>query len=203
MANAMHCATLGSGLPRFSPRGEGGDSPTCYGRVSSWWNSARTLVSIYVHNDAGLMLVGASQLSLSTMNVAVEVLHSLDKPGLTLECFYSLSQKVGDCCSCFGVTGSLSSVFLNDVFLIVYLSLSHVMMPSVLSTILTGLMGPYFLKNESLIGVLGVTGASRYGTTTQYGFSDIPSMITFEVKPLFLRVKMLLIGTFDFLVKAF
>jgi hypothetical protein len=31
------------------------------------------------------MLVGASQLSLSTMNVAVEVLHSLDKPGLTLE----------------------------------------------------------------------------------------------------------------------
>ena len=37
-----------------------------YGIASSWWNSAQTLVSIYVENDAGLMLVGASQLLLSS-----------------------------------------------------------------------------------------------------------------------------------------
>lgn len=52
----------------------------------SWrWDSARTLVSIFVDNNAGLMLVGASQFFLSAMNVAVKLLNGLDKPVPTLE----------------------------------------------------------------------------------------------------------------------
>jgi len=54
-------------------------------RVFERWDSARTLVSIFVDNNAGLMLVGASQFFLSAMNVAVKVLNSLDEPVPTLE----------------------------------------------------------------------------------------------------------------------
>lgn len=53
--------------------------------VSRRWKSARTLVSIFVDDNAGLMLVGASQFFLSAMNVAVKVLNSLDEPVPTLE----------------------------------------------------------------------------------------------------------------------
>ncbi|KAH9051567.1 DUF6-domain-containing protein [Lactarius deliciosus] len=108
----------------------------------SWrWDSARTLVSIFVDNNAGLMLVGASQFFLSAMNVAVKLLNSLDKPVPTLELIW-VRMVITYICSIAYIFFGLSGMY----FSLQYLSLSDAMVLSFLSPILTGFTGAIFLK---------------------------------------------------------
>ncbi|KAH8981193.1 drug/metabolite transporter superfamily [Lactarius hatsudake] len=134
----------------------------------SWrWDSARTLVSIFVDNNAGLMLVGASQFFLSAMNVAVKLLNSLDKPVPTLELIW-VRMVITYICSIaymywkqipdpvFGPKGLRLLLVLRGFtgffglsgmyFSLQYLSLSDAMVLSFLSPILTGFTGAIFLK---------------------------------------------------------
>ncbi|KAI9450011.1 hypothetical protein BJY52DRAFT_1419732 [Lactarius psammicola] len=136
-------------------------------RVSELWNSARTLVSTFVNNNAGLMLVGASQFFLSAMNVTVKVLNSLDEPVPTLELIwvrmvityicsiaYMYWQQIPD--PVFGPKGLRLLLVLRGFtgffglsglyFSLQYLSLSDAMVLSFLSPILTGFTGAMFLK---------------------------------------------------------
>ncbi|KAH9052750.1 hypothetical protein EDB87DRAFT_1655582 [Lactarius vividus] len=134
----------------------------------SWrWDSARTLVSIFVDNNAGLMLVGASQFFLSAMNVAVKLLNSLDKPStniggpwsslvITYICSiaYMYWKQIPD--PVFGPKGLRLLLVLRGFtgffglsgiyFSLQYLSLSDAMVLSFLSPILTGFTGAIFLK---------------------------------------------------------
>ncbi|KAH9036479.1 drug/metabolite transporter superfamily [Lactarius pseudohatsudake] len=134
----------------------------------SWrWDSARTLVSIFVNNNAGLMLVGASQFFLSAMNVAVKLLNSLDKPVPTLELIW-VRMVITYICSIaymywkqipdpvFGPKGLRLLLVLRGFtgffglsglyFSLQYLSLSDAMVLSFLSPILIGFTGAMFLK---------------------------------------------------------
>ncbi|KAI9439313.1 hypothetical protein H4582DRAFT_2076013 [Lactarius indigo] len=167
----------------------------------SWrWNSARTLVSIFVDNNAGLMLVGASQFFLSAMNVAVKLLNGLDKPVPTLELIW-VRMVITYICSIaymywkqipdpvFGPKGLRLLLVLRGFtgffglsgmyFSLQYLSLSDAVVLSFLSPILTGFTGAIFLKepfsrNELFAGLcsfLGVVLIAR----PQFLFGKLPA----------------------------
>ncbi|KAI0300666.1 hypothetical protein B0F90DRAFT_1629305 [Multifurca ochricompacta] len=128
-------------------------------------------VSAFLDDNAGLMLVGASQFFLSAMYVSVKILNSLDKPVPTLELIwvrmvftyicsiaYMYWRKIPDPLlgpkglrlllvlrALWGVFFGLSGMY----FSLQHLSLSDAMVLSYLAPILTGFSGAIFLK-ESL-----------------------------------------------------
>ncbi|KAI0262063.1 hypothetical protein BC834DRAFT_892921 [Gloeopeniophorella convolvens] len=152
--------------------------------VSSRWDSVRASVSVFLKDNAGLLLVGASQFFFSAMNVSVKVLNSLDKPVPTLELIwvrmaityvcsmtYMHWQKIPDpFLGPKGVRGLLlfrgfTGFFglFGMYFSLKYLSLSDATVITFIAPILTSFTGALFLKEpvsikEMLAGLCSFFG---------------------------------------------
>ncbi|KAI0247429.1 hypothetical protein BJV78DRAFT_1157203 [Lactifluus subvellereus] len=114
--------------------------------LSERWHSARLSASSFIGNNAGLLLVAASQFFFSSMNLSVKWLNSLDEPVPTLELIWvrmaSIYGKFHTRCLVRGVSAHLLTF---------------------LTPILTGFSGAIFLKEplslkEILAGVYSLFG---------------------------------------------